>query len=83
MVTETMTIREWLTTYAHAVGEEALVNADVDYLDYKCSSLHSAINHGFNWSNTPEGFEYWNNLFNKLYKGASLYPPIPKEIEIW
>lgn len=83
MVREYMTIREWLTAYAHIVGKEAIINSRVSVLDTKCSSLSSALNQSFNWGNTPEGHQYWHDLYCRLESTSHLYPPIPKEIEIW
>lgn len=80
-----MTVKEWFTAYAHVVGEEAIINADVKYLDFKCYSLAGALNYGFTWSRTPQGAAYWNALYRELERNYNLYPPIqePQEIEIW
>ncbi len=35
------------------------------HCDFESSSLHSAINKGFQWSKTKQGQRYWDKIFNK------------------
>ena len=59
-----MTIEEWFTNHLPAdIGALAIRNTDDSLLSIEISSLSKAIRDSFVWLETPQGFEFWRELF--------------------
>lgn len=66
------TIREWLEELPEPYRSEALKNADKDKLDAMEDLLSHAIAEAFDWEDSPQGFDYWNNQYLINYKHIEL-----------
>lgn len=67
------TAKEWLETLPEPYRSQALENLNVvrcyPQPDYECIDKSSAIENGFSWRLTIEGYDYWLNAFNKAENG--------------
>jgi len=55
--------KQWLEELPSPIREEALFNLLVAAKDFRQTSMGSALSAGFNWSNTKEGHNYWNQIY--------------------
>lgn len=62
------TIKEWLEELPEPYRTQALTNARPDRLTIKRTSITSAIDNAFSWSDSQEGHVYWSKLNNILRK---------------
>lgn len=67
------TIREWLKELPDEHRTKAQVNYETRMMELPepetelmYSSLSSAVKCAFQWYNSPEGFDYWEKVFNEL-----------------
>jgi len=60
----TKTVKEWAELLPDDIKTKFLTNCTIG-LDYKCKSLHNAINKAFIWHITAEGQEYWKLIHDK------------------
>ena len=71
-----MTNRELLMMLDGDLGERAVKNCieiglDTKYLDRKYSNgrkVSDALESAFIWAHSPEGFDFWNDIFDELQK---------------
>jgi hypothetical protein len=75
------TIREWLETLPDGYRERALANLKKDG---PANSLYGALETGFQWIDTTEGFDFWCDLSvwarNKAQDHTPRYlPNLPEE----
>jgi hypothetical protein len=63
---ETKTIFNWLTELKQPYRMKAIDNTGIDNLIYERNSLHQAVLGAFDWHKSPEGAEYWLNLYNAI-----------------
>ena len=71
------TAAEWLQELKEPYKSAALNNLKIigsRNAEYECEDLPKAVSSCFAWSNTPEGYPYWSDLWFYLSKGQ--YPPI-------
>lgn len=61
-----MTVKEWLNTLPAGLKKSALKQPDKIYLYNECINLSTALNIGFLWQETEEGFEFWEALHYML-----------------
>lgn len=60
------TIEQWFNTLSEPVRAQALTNA-AGRLHYKEPLILDAFKNGFNWSETPEGLEYWQGVYKQEF----------------
>lgn len=64
------TIKEWLDQLPQPQRHEAINNVINQHgaiaLENKVRSLTKAIQWGFDWDRSPEGAQYWYNLYLKI-----------------
>lgn len=73
------TLLEWLESFPEPYKEKAIANckkiSSEEMLITKCPSLSNALISAFSWSETQEGFEYWNKLHNYFLAKEELQTP--------
>ena len=63
-------ISEWLKELPMPYREMALYNyANGKIRDVLVNSMSSALSFAFDWRQSPEGHEYWNDVFDRLATG--------------
>lgn len=74
-MSNTKTVREWLETLPEPYRTQAIENtrtlngeAGEDIFNALDTEASSALHGAFVWSDSHQGFKYWNNLDNKLDK---------------
>ena len=77
------TIRNWLDTLHEPERTEALSNMRPSGITEKKDCQSEAIAFAFNWSNTPQSFEYWDDICSRINNGTYYDAPqhTPEEIE--
>lgn len=60
------TIKEWLETLEEPYRSQAIKNTEESLLPIERESLDDAIIKAFTWSDTEEGFNHWNALYNSV-----------------
>lgn len=60
------TIKEWLESLPEESRGLAFANAEEGPLQEKVESLRRALRAAFIWRHSEEGYEYWNDVCNKL-----------------
>jgi hypothetical protein len=61
------TIEEWFTDHLPAdIGALAIRNTDDILLSVEMSSLSKAIRDSFVWYSTPQGFQFWREVFEDV-----------------
>jgi hypothetical protein len=61
------TIEEWFTDYLPAdIAALAIRNTDDILLSVEMSSLSKAIRDSFVWYSTPQGFQFWREVFEDV-----------------
>ena len=63
---ETKTIFNWLAELKQPYKTKAIDNTSPNNLTYERNSLHQAVLGAFEWDKSPEGDEYWRNLYNAI-----------------
>ena len=62
---EQKTIREWYEMLPPPYREQAIENAtERGHIYFNAKSLPDALDGGFNWSNSPQGFYSWQRVRN-------------------
>jgi hypothetical protein len=64
-------IREWLNELPQEIKEKALANTSSAVADTDEPSLSEAIAASFSWGNSPEGHDYWSDIYKSLEKEQS------------
>jgi len=73
------TIKEWLETLPDGYRGLAIKYYDPNYHDeLPLSNLSDAILETCHWRSTPEGFEFWNAVY-EWARGRGELPPLPEE----
>lgn len=66
---EGKTIKKWFQKgLTSKVSKKAIDNTPPIALNTKCPSLRKALFNAFQWEQSPEGFEFWKNIFDTLPK---------------
>ena len=61
------TIKQWLQELPEPYRTEALDNYN-DRYNPVVENIFKALNYGFSWSATTQGYEYWLKIYNSLYR---------------
>ena len=64
--TEEKTVKQWLNTLKEPYKSKALNNLQKEVINVKVISISKALKQSFNWDNSQEGWEYWNDLTSSL-----------------
>jgi hypothetical protein len=57
---------EWFDNLPQELKGKALANTKALELQSKHKSLKESLLHAFVWSYSPEGFDYWDEIYIKL-----------------
>lgn len=60
------TIKDWLNTLNNPYKQKALTNLNTNMRNIRVESVSSALLIAFNWRSSLEGFDYWDELFERL-----------------
>jgi len=65
------TPQQWAEHLPEPIRTEFLENIDPKYVDYKefPETLTDATKWSFNWSNSKQGWKYWDDVDNNAFKG--------------
>ena len=66
MKTEEKIIKEWLNTLKEPYKSKAINQTSKQNLKAKCNCISSALYKAFDWNDSFEGWEYWNDLTSSL-----------------
>ncbi|WP_372938106.1 DUF3310 domain-containing protein [Seonamhaeicola sp.] len=78
------TIKEWFELVEDdKLRKELLDNYDesYNYFENKANTISRAIDYGFEWSETKQGQDYWNNIYNSEIKIKQQTPTKEEVIE--
>jgi hypothetical protein len=64
--TEEKTVKDWLNTLKEPYKSKALNNLQKEVINVKVISISKALKQSFDWDNSQEGWEYWNDLASSL-----------------
>ena len=64
--TEEKTVKQWLNTLKEPYKSKALNNLQKEVINVKVISISKALKQSFDWDNSQEGWEYWNDLTSSL-----------------
>lgn len=79
-----MTHLDQLNKLPSPIREEAIENNSQEYLkDNAYSTLRQAIQYGFNWYDSPQGYDYWLVVFNRIESGEFDDPSVTLTREDW
>lgn len=73
------TAEEWLEELPDGYRELALINMQDKNASFKRETLADGLHCAFTWSESPEGFGFWSNVYyfyHHAYKNSQL-PPLP------
>lgn len=59
-------IKTWLGKLNEPERSKALKNISPGYANELVDDLKDAVLSGFLWSKTPEGFNYWSDIYGEL-----------------
>lgn len=60
------TIREWFELCDEPWAKVALMQTEADCVDTTRESLSLALRMAFHWASSPEGLDYWCNIYEDL-----------------
>lgn len=63
---EAKTIQEWFNELGEPYRTQAINNTKVINRVIKRNGLHQAILGAFNWTEAPEGYAYWMDLYDTI-----------------
>jgi hypothetical protein len=66
MKTEEKTIKQWLNTLKEPYKSKAINQTKQFMLESKAKDLVSSLYCMFDWNDSEEGWEYWNDLTSSL-----------------
>ena len=61
------TVKEWLETLDEPYRSQALENLNPQYADILENDLIDALSGAFDWGDSPEDFEYWEDIGDRIY----------------
>jgi hypothetical protein len=67
------TIREWIEELNEPERSRALANLDDNMEKELVGGLPKAIKCGFGWKNTPEGYDYWSDIYDSVVGGRYVF----------
>jgi hypothetical protein len=62
------TVEEWFNDLEEPYKTQALENSIEKSLKIIAESMSEALSSGFYWTDSPQGHEYWYNIFKKHSK---------------
>lgn len=60
------TIEEWLNELPEPERALALFNLNPKKQQIKTDDLSIALDHAFDWDGTPEGYHYWDEIYERV-----------------
>ncbi len=64
----TRTLKQWLEKLSPAIYDKAINNVkDPKQLDFRYETGFDALSTAFAFSETPQGFDYWNNIVTDYF----------------
>ena len=69
---ESKTIIEWFEQLPDGYRERAINNARTRA--WKCESIADALNDGFDWLSSPEGYDFWDAVYMHYIDSISANP---------
>ena len=66
------TLTDWINTLPRIIRKKAFNNAHVNRLNLTYPSLDSALSDAFHFDQTPEGRDYWNQVYYKILMNEKL-----------
>lgn len=73
---ETKTVGEWIDLLPDGYREMAKANASVSSIDIPVEGMADAIGRAFEWSKTPDGRQFWAEVYYHYSEGEPL-PSLP------
>jgi hypothetical protein len=67
------TVREWLEELNEPERSSALANLEDKIEKELVGGLPKAISCGFGWKNTPEGYDYWSDIYASVVGGRYVF----------
>lgn len=67
------TVRQHFESLPEPYRQQAIDNTSKYYLEYEELSLDLALKRCFIWDNTEQGFDYWNEFYNNMYRQTRIY----------
>ena len=65
-------VKEWLRQLPEEVQGQAFLNLKSAVADEPCKTLSSALRVAFPWGDSNEGWEFWKNISEGVYKAERL-----------
>lgn len=65
-------IKQWLEELPEPARSKAIKNTPLVDLKKKVDCLSDAVAEAFNWHESPEGQDYWDELWLSLYNSEKL-----------
>lgn len=71
---------QWFNELPSNISEIAIANSDTGMLTLTCNSMTHAIEGAFFWSDSPEGMQYWKDVY-MAYNSLETALELIKELE--
>ena len=65
------TMFDWLKELPHPIGVKAIANTPEENLKSVYNNASSALTGAFAWIKSPEGYDYWDKIYDDLRKKES------------
>lgn len=65
-MTQEKTIREWFEQCDEPWAKVALMQTEANSMDVERESLSLALRMAFHWASSPEGLDYWVDIYEDL-----------------
>ena len=59
-------IKDWLNCLNNPYKQQAITNLNTSVKEIKVNSISDALAIGFQWEYSKEGFEYWEQVYERL-----------------
>lgn len=67
------TTKEWLQSIENEmIRDQALKYCNSECLDDEDFSLATALSGAFTWSDTEQGHDYWNDIYERIKDGETI-----------
>ena len=63
-----MLIKSWLTTFPEPYKSQAIKNLNLRFGEFFASSARIALANAFDWDESKEGYDYWENFCTNILK---------------
>lgn len=79
-----MTHLELLNKLPSPYREQAIENNTEEFLQSSSSQiLRKVIQYGFSWTESPQGYDYWLDIYNRADNGEFNDPSVTLPMEDW